>query len=164
MGQDATLTAEFPAPLTPRARRILQRAGQEAEDRGATNFIGVEHIFLAILSDDGSVPVQVLARLGLIKQVRQALEEVLSSDGYHTGSNWALDHGGDVEGYLVEAERGGGMLVDENGIPIHSSDDRVPKPAFYDADGPVWAYKSRHGHRYRCAHSDEVERRDTEGS
>lgn len=96
--------------------------------------------------------------------MRQALEEVLSSDGCHSGSNWALDHEGNVEGYLIEAEGGGGMLVDENGVPIHSSDDRVPKPAFNDADGPVWAYRSRHGHRYRCAHSDEVEGRDTEGS
>jgi hypothetical protein len=39
-------TIEFPVDLTPRAIRILNSARAEAVAAGATDFIGVEHIFL----------------------------------------------------------------------------------------------------------------------
>ncbi|MEX2619646.1 MAG: Clp protease N-terminal domain-containing protein [Egibacteraceae bacterium] len=73
---------EFPAPLTPRAAHILRRAGDEARAHGAKDYIGVEHIVLAVLTEKESVPAQVLAKEGIAEQFREALEAVLNSPGY----------------------------------------------------------------------------------
>jgi hypothetical protein len=81
-----TATIEFPVKLTPRARRILEAAPVEARGVGADDFVGVEHIFLAILNEARSVPVQVLNRLGFTDQIRTALEELLQSEEYRTPS------------------------------------------------------------------------------
>lgn len=43
-----TKTVELPVDLTPRAVRILQTAVEEARQLGAIDFVGAEHIFLAI--------------------------------------------------------------------------------------------------------------------
>jgi hypothetical protein len=51
-----TMLVEFPTELTPRATRILHAAAEEAEFAGARGYIGVEHIFLAILREGESVP------------------------------------------------------------------------------------------------------------
>lgn len=79
-------TITFPANLTPRAKRILERAAQEAKQMGAEDFIGVEHIFLAILADPHALPTQVMARLGAVEDARRELETVLNSEGYQTTS------------------------------------------------------------------------------
>ena len=41
--------------VTPRLEEILQRAAEIANDRGY-NYLGVEHVALAILDDGNSVP------------------------------------------------------------------------------------------------------------
>lgn len=75
-------TIEFPAKLTPRASRILERASGVAQDAGVHHFIGVEHIFLAIMDDQGSIPTQVLERLGVANSVRRELLKILGSEAY----------------------------------------------------------------------------------
>jgi ATP-dependent Clp protease ATP-binding subunit ClpA len=75
-------TIEFPVRLTPRARRTLEAAVGEANQAGAIDFVGVEHIFLAILRDARSVPAQVVARLGHTAAIMEELERVLRSDNY----------------------------------------------------------------------------------
>ncbi len=67
---------------TPRLKRILAGSAQQAASRGH-DFVGVEHVFLAMLADGGSVPVQLLARHLDLDTVRAELSSFL--DGYDGG-------------------------------------------------------------------------------
>lgn len=69
--------------FTPRLHSILGRAATEAKYAGA-RAIGVEHVFLAVLDDEDSIPTQVMARLGLVDQIRSELRGVLASEDYRT--------------------------------------------------------------------------------
>lgn len=64
---------------TPRLKRILADSAEQAASRGH-EFIGVEHVFLAMLADGSSVPVQLLARHVDLDAVRDELTSFL--DGY----------------------------------------------------------------------------------
>jgi len=46
-------------PFTPRAKRVLEMSISEAKDLGL-NYVGSEHILLAVLSEGGGVAVQIL--------------------------------------------------------------------------------------------------------
>jgi ATP-dependent Clp protease ATP-binding subunit ClpC len=72
---------EFPVDLTPRAKRILASAVDEAEFAGAEGYIGVEHIFLAILREGESLPAQVVNRLGFTNAIVDELVRTLRSMG-----------------------------------------------------------------------------------
>jgi ATP-dependent Clp protease ATP-binding subunit ClpA len=67
--------------FTPRMHTVMGRAATEAKYAGV-NVIGVEHVFLAILDEEGSIPTQVMSRLGLMDHVRAELRSVLESEGY----------------------------------------------------------------------------------
>lgn len=77
-----TRRVELPVRLTTRAVKVLQLAPEEARRVGASGYIGVEHIFLAILREGESVPAQVVKTLGLDELLRSELEAVLSSPEY----------------------------------------------------------------------------------
>jgi len=68
---------------SPRLHKVMGRAATEAKYAGV-GAIGVEHVFLAILDEEDSIPTQVMSRLGLIDQVRTELLAVLGSEGYQT--------------------------------------------------------------------------------
>jgi ATP-dependent Clp protease ATP-binding subunit ClpA len=72
-------TIEFPAPLTPRAAKILASASEVARSMGAATYIGVEHIFSAIVREGESVPAQVMRSLGYEDAIVSELERVLAS-------------------------------------------------------------------------------------
>jgi ATP-dependent Clp protease ATP-binding subunit ClpC len=60
-------------PFTPRAKRVLEIAIEEARDLGH-GYIGTEHILLALLEEEVGVGVRVLQQLGLvISQIRTEL-------------------------------------------------------------------------------------------
>lgn len=65
---------------TPRLKRILASSDQEAARRGHDDFIGVEHVFLAMLADGGSVPIQLLGRHLDLDAFRDELSSFI--DGY----------------------------------------------------------------------------------
>lgn len=75
-GSNDALDEETELPLTPRTKRILQLAAMEARQMGH-NYIGTEHLLMAILRDGESVGVRVLVSLGL--NVRQVYEEVIEA-------------------------------------------------------------------------------------
>lgn len=75
-GSNDALSEETELPLTPRTKRILQLAAMEARQMGH-NYIGTEHLLMAILRDGESVGVRVLVSLGL--NVRQVYEEVIEA-------------------------------------------------------------------------------------
>ncbi len=75
-GSNDALDEETELPLTPRTKRILQLSAMEARQMGH-NYIGTEHLLMAILRDGESVGVRVLVSLGL--NVRQVYEEVIEA-------------------------------------------------------------------------------------
>jgi ATP-dependent Clp protease ATP-binding subunit ClpA len=72
---------------TPRLQRILDSAIEQATQQGR-EYIGVEHVMLAILADRDAVPTQVMEkRLGLdIDAIVAALTTTMQSEGYKTPS------------------------------------------------------------------------------
>ena len=51
-------------PFTPRAKKVIELAGREAQDLGH-NYIGTEHLLLGLIREGDGVAAQVLARLGV---------------------------------------------------------------------------------------------------
>jgi hypothetical protein len=60
--------------------QVLRSAKDEADREGATDFIGVEHIFLAILHEGESLPAQVVSRMGYTEAIVEEIERILASD------------------------------------------------------------------------------------
>jgi ATP-dependent Clp protease ATP-binding subunit ClpA len=69
-----------PAP-TPRYRRVLANSAEVAREMGHS-YVGVEHLFLAIIRDRDSVPTQALARHLDLDQVEAGLIQEMASSGY----------------------------------------------------------------------------------
>lgn len=71
---------ETPTP-TPRCRRVLEDSAELARELGHS-YIGVGHLFLAIVRDRAAVPAQVLARITDLDRVEASVREELASPGY----------------------------------------------------------------------------------
>jgi ATP-dependent Clp protease ATP-binding subunit ClpA len=70
-------TGRVMVPFTPRAKRILDLAWEEASER-RLNYIGTEHLLLALLSDREGVAALVLDRLGVdLDALRQSVFDAL---------------------------------------------------------------------------------------
>lgn len=69
-----------PAP-TPRYRRMLENSVGVAREMG-NSYVGVEHLFLAIIRDRDSVPTQALARLIDLGQLEAGLLGEIASPSY----------------------------------------------------------------------------------
>lgn len=67
--------------LTPRMKRTLTRARQLARARGH-DYLGTEHILLALLDDPAGIAGGVLARLGNAAAIRNEVIEIMEGDGY----------------------------------------------------------------------------------
>jgi ATP-dependent Clp protease ATP-binding subunit ClpC len=78
--------SESAAPVpTPRYFSVLGAA--EGIARGMSHgYVGVEHLFLAIIRDRDAVPTQVLATMADLADVESALRDLMNSDGYRTGT------------------------------------------------------------------------------
>ncbi|NUN49126.1 MAG: ATP-dependent Clp protease ATP-binding subunit [Candidatus Brocadiae bacterium] len=67
-------------PFTPRAKRVLELAQEEATALGH-DYIGTEHLILGLLKENEGVAAQVLINLGLkLEEVREEVLEVLNVD------------------------------------------------------------------------------------
>ena len=73
--------------LTTRSQRVLESAGEEARRRGH-EYVGTEHLLLALLADTDGVAGRVCGDLGVTTEIVQAVEGVLASDGYRGRSNY----------------------------------------------------------------------------
>lgn len=87
-GSNEPLSEQSELPLTPRTKRILQLSAMEARQMGH-NYIGTEHILLAIMRDSDSVGVRVLVSLGVnLQHVYEDIAELLNSGaGEPSGAN-----------------------------------------------------------------------------
>jgi ATP-dependent Clp protease ATP-binding subunit ClpC len=68
--------------LTPRGKRVLQRAASEA-DRYGHGYTGTEHLLLALLAGPHGIAGRVLRDLGVEKAARARINEILESPGYN---------------------------------------------------------------------------------
>ncbi|MGZ6998979.1 MAG: Clp protease N-terminal domain-containing protein [Acidimicrobiia bacterium] len=77
-GGPRTARSSAPPPYTPRATRCKERARSEALSMGH-NFIGTEHLLLALLDDGDGLAAQLLGTFGLQRtKVRASIVEKLS--------------------------------------------------------------------------------------
>jgi hypothetical protein len=67
---------------TPRLKKILAQGEREAARLGH-DYTGVEHMFLAMLADGSSVPIQLLGRHLDLDAIRDELASFMESDGYN---------------------------------------------------------------------------------
>ncbi|RMG00646.1 MAG: ATP-dependent Clp protease ATP-binding subunit, partial [Planctomycetota bacterium] len=70
-------------PLTPRARKVLEYATEEARTL-SHNYVGTEHLLLGLLREQEGVAAQVLMNLGL--KLEEVREEVLNLLGHGSDS------------------------------------------------------------------------------
>ena len=78
--------SETAAPVhTPRYFRVLG-AAEEVADGMSHGYVGVEHLFLAIIRDRDAVPTQVLATIADLDAIESALLSLMNSDGYRTAT------------------------------------------------------------------------------
>lgn len=73
------------AAMTPRATGVLENAAQRAHELGH-DYIGTEHILLAVLDDKGGVASSVVDELGVTDSLRERLLSTLESQLYKRAS------------------------------------------------------------------------------
>ncbi len=66
--------------LTPRMQRIMARADAHARSRDH-DYVGTEHVLLAILDEPNGIASSIIARLGQTDAIRADLLAILDSPG-----------------------------------------------------------------------------------
>lgn len=62
-------------------KRTLQRSGELARARGH-DYLGTEHLILALIDDPDGIAGGVMQRLGVADAVRAEVTRIIESDGY----------------------------------------------------------------------------------
>lgn len=65
-------------PLTPRVRNVLALAETEAQARGH-DYVGTEHLLLAILREDGGLAADAIRKAGASAAVKHQIDRLLES-------------------------------------------------------------------------------------
>ena len=68
---------------TPRYQAIITAASRRAVDLGH-DYIGTEHLLLALLADTDAVATQVLGRFAPATEITDELQAVIASESYNT--------------------------------------------------------------------------------
>jgi ATP-dependent Clp protease ATP-binding subunit ClpA len=71
--------------LTPRLQHTMSHAAELALARGH-EYLGTEHVILALIDDPNGIAGGVLHRLGYADAVRAEVTRIIESDGYKTPS------------------------------------------------------------------------------
>ena len=87
MGSDAgclKIGKTVPVELrpTPRVQRIIDAAEEEATSRGH-DYLGTEHLLIALADDRHGIAGRVLEELGVADQAITRVREILESPGYN---------------------------------------------------------------------------------
>ena len=67
--------------LTPRMKHTMRRAGELARARGH-DYVGTEHVILALIEDPNGIAGGVMHRLACAATVRDEVIRIIESDGY----------------------------------------------------------------------------------
>jgi ATP-dependent Clp protease ATP-binding subunit ClpC len=74
------MTEDTPA-LTPRMKHTMSHAGELARARGH-DYLGTEHLILALIEDSDGIAGLVMKRLGCAAAVRDEVIRIIESDSY----------------------------------------------------------------------------------
>ncbi|MCL2574567.1 MAG: ATP-dependent Clp protease ATP-binding subunit [Defluviitaleaceae bacterium] len=74
-GDMATIGSGKPQGYTPRTKRIFEQAAAEAQRMG-TNYIGTEHLLIALLRENDCLAVQILVSIGA--NIQKTYEDILA--------------------------------------------------------------------------------------
>jgi len=67
-------------PFTPRAKRVLEMAVQEGKDLGQ-NYVGTEHILLALIGEDDRVAIRTIENMGLdLSEIRTVILSLIKEN------------------------------------------------------------------------------------
>lgn len=83
VGEDMSADDVLNLPLTPRTERVLAAAVEDARSRGH-DYLGTEHLQMALAKERDGIAGQVLEVLGSRRDVVSKLEEIMNSAGYAT--------------------------------------------------------------------------------
>ena len=84
-GDNVMLLGEI--PFTPRAKKVLELAVEEAQNFGHT-YVGTEHLLLGLLREEEGIAARVLENLGVrINEVREEVAALLGETGETVGEN-----------------------------------------------------------------------------
>jgi ATP-dependent Clp protease ATP-binding subunit ClpC len=67
---------------TPRVKRIIHAAEEEATSRGH-DYLGTEHLLIALADDRDGIAGRILEELGVADQAITRVREILESPGYN---------------------------------------------------------------------------------
>lgn len=73
--------------FTPRVEHVLSSADELAAEWGH-DYIGTEHLLLALLADRDGIAAHVLRDLGVVERTVQRLEQIMNSAEYNRPSRW----------------------------------------------------------------------------
>ena len=100
-----TLVTQGNLPFTPRAKKVLELAVEEASNLGH-NYIGTEHLLLGLIKENEGIAARVLLNLGVkLEEVRDEILEFLGADPRNAGDGGSS---GGAQGGGEEAGGGGG--------------------------------------------------------
>ncbi|MSR46771.1 MAG: ATP-dependent Clp protease ATP-binding subunit [Planctomycetes bacterium] len=98
-----TLVTQGNLPFTPRAKKVLELAVEEASNLGH-NYIGTEHLLLGLIKENEGIAARVLLNLGVkLEEVRDEILEFLGADprnaqGGESGGSSGAQGGGEESG------------------------------------------------------------------
>ena len=106
-----TMVTQGNLPFTPRAKKVLELAVEEASNLGH-NYIGTEHLLLGLIKENEGIAARVLLNLGVkLEEVREEILEFLGADTrYNSGGG---EGGGEEQGAGGAAAGGGGAPAGE---------------------------------------------------
>jgi ATP-dependent Clp protease ATP-binding subunit ClpC len=84
---------EIPISNTPRVERALARASRLAREMGH-EYVGTEHVLIALLEDEAGIAGQVLSRHGA-GSIRQEIESTLADPAYRLPTRRVFPPGGE---------------------------------------------------------------------
>ncbi len=101
-----TMVTQGNLPFTPRAKKVLELAVEEAANLGH-NYIGTEHLLLGLIKENEGIAARVLLNLGVkLEEVRDEILEFLGADPRNAPGNSGGSEGGG-SGANDEAAGGG---------------------------------------------------------
>lgn len=115
----------YPQDYTPRSKRVIDYSVQEAIKMG-TGYVGTEHILLALIQEQDSVAVRILASLGVNGQ--KLYEDIMSMLGEETGTSGGGDSKGSATPTLDKYSRDFTKMASESKFdPIVGRDNEIER-------------------------------------
>src|SRR5688572_19396658 len=115
-----TMVTQGNLPFTPRAKKVLELAVEEASNLGH-NYIGTEHLLLGLIKENEGIAARVLLNLGVkLEEVRDEILEFLGADPRFSqggGEGAAGGAGGGEEASGGGGSGGQGEAQGEGGAP-----------------------------------------------